>query len=167
MLENLKFVVDRAETFLQRDALQLFVFFLSEADTSGLPLKSGLAESLGNQTEVEKAPKRGTDTKQASGFDDTVFLLRFSNCSFLGPFSAWSSSHGLAGQKCKRSEEKKGNAKQLVCKKRVKAEHKELVTVSQKSNAVTWDCSVSEFSLPWIITECSYWASWFLCMCCW
>lgn len=101
MLENLKFVVDRAETFLQRDALQLFVFFLSEADTSGLPLKSGLAESLGNQTEVEKAPKRGTDTKQASGFDATVFLLRFSDCSFLGPFSAWSSSHGLAGQKCK------------------------------------------------------------------
>ncbi|XP_040503694.1 zinc finger CCCH domain-containing protein 11A-like isoform X1 [Gallus gallus] len=30
-----------------------------KADASGLPPKSGLAESLGNQTELEKAPRRG------------------------------------------------------------------------------------------------------------
>ncbi|POI26407.1 hypothetical protein CIB84_009843, partial [Bambusicola thoracicus] len=29
-----------------------------KADASGLPLKSGIAESLGNQTEIEKGPKR-------------------------------------------------------------------------------------------------------------
>ena len=37
-LEDQKFVVGCAETFLQRDALQLFlVFCLPEADASGLP----------------------------------------------------------------------------------------------------------------------------------
>ena len=78
MLENLKFVVDCAETFLQRDALQLFlVFCLPEAHASGLPPKSGLAESLGNQTELEKAPRRGRDTKQASGFDALSFYVDF------------------------------------------------------------------------------------------
>ena len=78
MLENWKLVADCAETFLQRDALQLFlVFFLPEADTSGLPLNSGLAESLGNQTEVEKAPERGTDTEQASGLDALSFSSDF------------------------------------------------------------------------------------------
>ena len=64
--------------FLQRDALQFFpVFFLPEAGASGLPPKSGLAESLGRQAEVEKAPPRGTATEQASGFDALSFYVDF------------------------------------------------------------------------------------------
>ena len=78
MLENWKLVADCAETFLQRDALQLFlVFCLPEADASGLPPKSGLAESLENQTEVEEAPETGTDTEQASGLDALSFSSDF------------------------------------------------------------------------------------------
>ena len=62
------------ETFPQRDALQLFlVFSLPEADASGLPPKSGLAESLGKKP--GKAPKKGTATKQASGLDALSFCL--------------------------------------------------------------------------------------------
>ena len=76
MLENLKFVVDCAETFLQRDALHLLlVFSLPEADASGLPPKSGLAESLGKKP--GKAPKKGTATKQASGLDALSFYVDF------------------------------------------------------------------------------------------
>ncbi|XP_032299681.1 zinc finger CCCH-type domain-containing-like isoform X2 [Coturnix japonica] len=111
-----------------------------KVDTSGLPPKSGLAKSLGNQTEVDKAPER---------VDIPV------------------SSHGPAGLKRKRSEEEKGKAGESPCKKRVKGEHEELVTVPQKSSAVILHCSLSDFSLPWIITECSYWVSLFLCMRCW
>lgn len=74
MLENVKLVVDCAQTCPQRDAHQSFlVSFLPEVDTSGLPPKSGLAASLGNQTEVDKAPERGTDTQQAPGFDALFF----------------------------------------------------------------------------------------------
>ncbi|XP_015714632.1 zinc finger CCCH-type domain-containing-like isoform X3 [Coturnix japonica] len=64
-----------------------------KVDTSGLPPKSGLAKSLGNQTEVDKAPER---------VDIPV------------------SSHGPAGLKRKRSEEEKGKAGESPCKKRVK-----------------------------------------------
>ena len=48
-------------------------------------------------------------------------------------------SHGLAAQKCKRpeEEEEEGKAKELPCKKRVAGEHKELVTLSQNTNAAT------------------------------
>ncbi|XP_019476133.1 zinc finger CCCH domain-containing protein 11A-like [Meleagris gallopavo] len=81
----------------------------NEADPSGLPLNSGLAESLENQTEVEEAP-------------ETVDIP--------------ASSHGPAATKRKRSEET-GKARELPRKKRVKGEHKELVTVPQHSNAVT------------------------------
>ncbi|XP_048813902.1 zinc finger CCCH domain-containing protein 11A-like isoform X2 [Lagopus muta] len=69
----------------------------SNADTSGLPLTSGLAESLENQTEVEKAPDRGDIP---------------------------TSSHGPAAQKCKQSEEEEDKAEELPCKKRVKAGRK-------------------------------------------
>ncbi|XP_042728865.1 zinc finger CCCH domain-containing protein 11A-like isoform X2 [Lagopus leucura] len=58
----------------------------NEADTSGLPLTSGLAESLENQTEVEKAPDRGDIP---------------------------TSSHGPAAQKCKQSEEEEDKAEEL------------------------------------------------------
>ncbi|XP_019466950.1 zinc finger CCCH domain-containing protein 11A-like [Meleagris gallopavo] len=68
----------------------------NEADTSGLPLNSGLAESLGNQTEVEKAPER---------------------------VDIPASSHGPAAQKRKRCDEK-GKARELPCKKRVKGGRK-------------------------------------------
>ena len=48
-------------------------------------------------------------------------------------------SHGLAAQKCKRpeEEEEEGKAKEVPCKKRVAGEHKELVTLSQNTNAAT------------------------------
>ena len=67
-------MADCVETFLQRDALHLLlVFSLPEADASGLPPKSGLAESLGKKP--GKAPKKGTATKQASGLDALSFCL--------------------------------------------------------------------------------------------
>ena len=81
------------ETFPQRDALQLFlVFSLPEADASGLPPKSGLAESLGSQTQVEKAPMRGTATKQASGLDALSF------CSVFLTVLSWDRSLQLTSQ---------------------------------------------------------------------
>ena len=49
-------------------------------------------------------------------------------------------SHGLAAQQCTRpeeEEEEEGKAKELPCKKRVAGEHKELVTLSQNTNAAT------------------------------
>jgi len=79
--------------FLQRDALQFFpVFFLPEAGASGLPPKSGLAESLGRQAEVEKAPPRGTATEQASGFDALSF------CSVFLTVLSWDRSLQLTSQ---------------------------------------------------------------------
>ena len=67
-------MADCVETFLQRDALHLLIVFsLPEADASGLPPKSGLAGSLGKKP--GKAPKRGTDTQQASGLDALSFCL--------------------------------------------------------------------------------------------
>ena len=86
-------MADCVETFLQRDALHLLlVFSLPEADASGLPPKSGLAESLGNQTELEKAPRRGRDTKQASGFDALSF------CSVFLTVLSWDRSLQLTSQ---------------------------------------------------------------------
>lgn len=78
MFESPKLVADCAETFLQCDAYQSYlVFFLPDADASGLPLKSGLAESPGSQAVVEKAPGRGPYINQASGFDVLSYYLRF------------------------------------------------------------------------------------------
>ncbi|XP_072205411.1 uncharacterized protein [Excalfactoria chinensis] len=66
-----------------------------KADTRGLPPKSGLAKGLWNQTEVDKAPE-GVDIP--------------------------ASSHGPAGRKRKRSEERKVG--ELPRKKRVKGGRK-------------------------------------------
>lgn len=57
----------------------MLVFSLSEGAKSVLPLKRNLADRLGKKTEVlenaDKAPKRGTATKQTSGFDAQTFCL--------------------------------------------------------------------------------------------
>ena len=71
-------MVGGAEVFLQGDALHVFlVFFLSEADASGLPLKRSHAERQRRSAECDMAPKRGTDTQQASGFGALSFWLGF------------------------------------------------------------------------------------------
>ncbi|XP_046783526.1 zinc finger CCCH domain-containing protein 11A-like [Gallus gallus] len=109
-----------------------------KADASGLPPKSGLAGSLGKKP--GKAPKRGTDTQQASGLDALSFCLAVLIVSFLGLFPAVTSQlppMARLEKKRKRSEEEEGKVKELPCKKRVKGEHRELVTASQKSNAAT------------------------------
>jgi len=67
-------VADCDEVFLQGDALHVFlVFFLSEADASGLPLKRSHAQRQRRSAECDMAPKRGTDTQQASGFGALSF----------------------------------------------------------------------------------------------
>jgi len=72
--------------------LKYSLFSLSEADVSALPVKRSLAERLGKKVEVpgnaDKAPKRGTATKQASGCDSRVLYLGslfvlFLRCFFL------------------------------------------------------------------------------------
>lgn len=57
------------------------VFSLFEAGKSVIALKRNLAERLGKKIEIlenaDKAPKRGTATKQISGFDAQIFYLGF------------------------------------------------------------------------------------------
>ena len=73
-LGDQKFVAGSAQIFLHREALHVFlVSFLSEADASGLPLKRSHVQSQGRSTECGTAPKRGTDTQQASGFGALSF----------------------------------------------------------------------------------------------
>lgn len=73
-------MVDCSQTFLQRNVLTIFLVF-SEADVSTVPVKRSLAERLGKKVEVpgnaDKAPKRGTGTKRASGLDSWVLYLVF------------------------------------------------------------------------------------------
>ena len=73
-------MADCSKILLQRNVLQvLLVFSLSEAGKSVLPLKRNLADRLGKKIEVlenaDKAPKRGTATKQTSGFDAQISCL--------------------------------------------------------------------------------------------
>ena len=81
-LEELKFVSDYSKILLQINVLKAFlVFSLFEAGKSVFPLKRNLAERLGKKIEIlenaDKAPKRGTATKQAAGFDARIFCLGF------------------------------------------------------------------------------------------
>ncbi|OXB51557.1 hypothetical protein ASZ78_014792 [Callipepla squamata] len=77
-LEDEKLVVGCANIILPRHTLQVFLLsFLAEADVSGLPLKRSFAERQGRTMECVTAPKRGTDTQQASGAGLSFNLVAF------------------------------------------------------------------------------------------
>ncbi|OXB74033.1 UNVERIFIED_CONTAM: hypothetical protein H355_003096 [Colinus virginianus] len=145
-LEDEKFVVGCANIILPRDALQIILFSLSEADVSDLPLKHSFAERQGRTMECGRAHKRGRGT-ETNGMSHVNAVCsekahrrtesrahvqtRGLPCR-AGPspggrpspaVNPHSLSKTLAGRKHKDLEEEKQMAEQLPVHKTVRGEH--------------------------------------------